>query len=106
MVTGSLANLALSYERKCKKTRPIPAELVNEFIWRSASVDVITANEDRLSIRELVAAAELFRKVYASNGVSETFTFGKVLKLLEHHAAPETDQEMEDLILVMETQLS
>jgi hypothetical protein len=110
MVTGSLAKLALSYERMCAKTRPIPKELVNEFIWRSADHDLIHANEHRLSVREIVGAAELFLKIHGGLGnagarqsANEATMLEKVCKLLQHHARPETAEEMEDLIQIMET---
>lgn len=106
VVTGTLANLALSYERLCRDTRPIPRELVNEFVWRSTDHDIIAKHENRLSVRELVGAAELFLKVHSGRqSANEATMLGKVCMLLEHHARPETAEEMELLIAVMEVQL-
>ena len=106
-ITGSLARQALSYERLCRKTRPVPMSLVNEYIWRTADMHFICDHEKRLSIRELVAAHELITK---SNGAHfSTFpqntTFGKVAMVLQHHAVPTTEQELEDLIQIAEVTL-
>lgn len=108
-VTGTLAKLALSYERLCRKTRPIPKELVNEFICRSADFGLIAKHEARLNIRELVAAAELYLKATApwrdrALPFSESM-FGRVCKLADNGGFPETDEEMEDLVSVMEVQI-
>jgi hypothetical protein len=115
-VTESLAKLAMSYERKCAKTRPIPKELVNEFICRSRSRDLILDNEKRLSIRELVQAAGFYIEDLRTtrtmsvqelvNKLPKTSKFGLVCQLLTHKTVPETEQELEDLIQVAEVTLS
>jgi len=106
MVTGSLTKLALSYERLCAKTRPIPKELVDEFIWRSGDPNIICPNEHRLSIRELVASAELGLTSSALKivKISESSKLGKICVLLQNHTRPETEQEFEDLCSIMEVQ--
>lgn len=103
-VTGSLARLALSYERLCAKTRPIPKKLVDEFIWRSADPRIVCPNEHRLTIGELVASAELSMTVFSMHQVPASFKFGKICMLLQNQVRPETEQEMEDLVSVMEIQ--
>ena len=118
MVTGSLTKLALSYERLCAKTRPIPKELVDEFIWRSGDPNIVCPNEHRLSIRELVASAEIGMTGYIRGSVlitggtlsmnwrkiPESSKFGKICVLVQNHARPETEQEFEDLCSIMEVQ--
>ncbi len=107
-LTGSLAKLALSYERKCAKTRPVPAALVNEFIWRTASVELLTEFGPRLSVRELVNGAEMLLARSSGTRPKNVLAGSKldlVLQLLQHHAKPETEQEFEDLIAVAEVQI-
>ncbi len=115
-VTEGLAKLAMSYERKCAKTRPIPKELVNEFICRSGSRGLILDNEKRLSIRELVQAAGFYIEDARTtrimpvrelvNKLPKTSKFGLVCQLLIHKTVPETEQELEDLIQVAEVTFS
>lgn len=115
-VTGALAKVALSYERQCAKTRPVPRELVNEFIWRSGDRDLILANDNRMSVRELVEAARFYTEDMMRfqnlptqamiDKLPKASRFGMVCQLLVHKAAPETDQELEDLIQVAEVTLA
>lgn len=107
-LTGSLAKLALSYERMTAKNRPVPRELVNEFIWRTASVDMLVEHGPRLSVRELVSGAELLLKHSGGSRPKSVPAGSKldlVLQLLQHHAKPATEQEFEDLIAVAEVQI-
>ena len=115
MVTGTLARLALSYERLCARSRPVSKDLVDEFLWRSADSSTICRHESRLSVRHLVAAYELMVKQASGhhNGcgphvpkVPADTKFGRVALIMQHHARPETEQELEDLISVAEVQIT
>lgn len=110
-LTGSLAKLALSYERMSAKARPVPASLVNEFIWRTADSKFIHEHEGRLSIRELVAGAEMVLKMTmpwrATSALSPSAgRLSQVFALLQHQSPPETEEEMEALIQIMEVQVT
>ena len=106
-LTISLADLALRYERQCSKTRPVPAELVNEFIWRTANAGFIVEHEHRLSVKELVFGAQLMLPISSRWGalLAESI-FRRVCVAVSNYAPPETEQELEDLIVVMETMVT
>jgi hypothetical protein len=108
-VTATLAKVALSYERKCAKTRPVPRELVNEFIWRSGDPDLILSYEKRLSIEESVWAARFYLEDlkrysipmgYLTDVIPKTSRLFIVCNLLTHGAPPKTELELKDLIQV------
>jgi hypothetical protein len=109
MLTVSLAKLAVSYERLCRKIRPIPTALVNEFIWRSADAGLIEARGYSMPVRDLVSAVQLM--LLRNGGTTPTnirpgTRLGMVAQLLQHHAAPTTEQELEDLMAVADVQIS
>ena len=109
-ITTTLAKTALSYERLFKKDRPVPASLVNEYLWRSGDIDLLEKNSDRMTLREMVLGAEVYvermGKYRGSQDLGLSTKFRKVLKLVIDHEVPETDQDLEDLISIIEVMLA
>jgi hypothetical protein len=107
-LTGTLAKLALSYERDARKAgRSVSAALVDEFLWRSADPDLLGRHERRMSVRDLVAGVQLMMRI-RTGAAPKNLGSGKLSKiwvLLHHRAAPETEQEMEDLIAIAEVMI-
>ena len=96
--------MALSYDRK--SGRPISAQLVNEYIWRSCDTALMIRHDGRLSVRELASGAKLIlaqRGGRPPSSVPAGSRLGIVFGLLRRACS---EEELESLVSVAEVQLA
>jgi hypothetical protein len=110
LVTGTLAKMALSYERKSKT--PISPNLVNEFIWRSTDLELISKFQDRLTVRDLVNSYKISIEFYGGpryihkSWFNSNTKMGTIFKIVSENPLPEDDQELEKLIAIAEVMIA
>ena len=102
-VTGTLANMALSYERTFKGR--IRKETVNEFLWRLNNVYELEKHVNRLTVEELARGAELCM-VYAGKSRIhvpdvQSSMLQDIIRLVWGGLMPKDEKDIADLLTVL-----